>query len=473
MGHPTDIFLSVPGEGFICAICHEVLKGASCFKECGHTFCKECIKLATDQPNPTCPTCREPVHTGCNPNYTLRDIIDKLEVRCPEELEERPAKRFKTTGENNCEDGDGADDTVSNYSGCEWRGTINDLKHHIANECLLATIVCGVEGCKHTCRRKDMEGHRSSQEGIMSHMELKYENKLKAMEMKYESKYQMMNDRIIVLEKKANLCFNLQCSLPQREIKRGCLYCTRCGVANYCSRACQTSDWRNHQEYCNRHVRRADIEGRADSEGRAERQPSGNNGGINIPDVVTRRGGDGNPIVLYSGGVHYRNLLNDAIFRAIRGQIENTGDSDTGAHVNEIYASLRADGFSEVEVSSALTRLSNEGFVYTTIDDNHFNLADTSASPGPRSIRSRYAYGSSLNDAIIRVLRDLGAQSEDGVNVLDIVAELALEGSYHELDCRAALNRLMNEGHIYSTIDDDHFQWSEYPPHYIGTMTTR
>ncbi len=315
MGHPTDIFLSVPGEDFICAICHEVLKGASCFKECGHTFCEECITLATDQPNPTCPTCREPVNTGCNPNYTLRDIIDKLEVRCPEELDDRPAKRLKTTGENNCEDGDSADDAGSNYLGCEWRGTIADLNNHIDNECLLATIACGVEGCKHTCRRKDMEGHRSSQEGIMSHMELKYENKMKAMEMKYESKYQMMNDRIIVLEKKANLCFNLQCSLPQREIKRGCLYCTRCGVANYCSRACQTSDWRNHQEYCNRNVRRADVEGRA------ERRPSGNNVGINIPDVVTRRGGDGNSIVLYSGGAQYRNLINDAISRAIRGQI--------------------------------------------------------------------------------------------------------------------------------------------------------
>ena len=60
---------------------------------------------------------------------------------------------------------------------------------------------------------------------------------------------------------------------------------------------------------------------RADIEGRAERRPSGNNVGINIPDVVTRRGGGGNAIVLYSGGAQYRNLINDAIFRAIRGQM--------------------------------------------------------------------------------------------------------------------------------------------------------
>ncbi len=71
---------------------------------------------------------------------------------------------------------------------------------------------------------------------------------------------------------------------------------------------------------------------------------------------------------------------------------------------------MRADGFSDVEVSSALNRLNNEGIVYSTIDGLHFNLVDTSASPGPGSVRSRYAYGSSLNDAIIRVLRDLGGE---------------------------------------------------------------
>ncbi len=90
--------------------------------------------------------------------------------------------------------------------------------------------------------------------------------------------------------------------------------------------------------------------------------------------------------------------------------LENTGDSDTGAHVNEVLASLRADGFSDVEVSSALNRLCNEGIVYSTIDEHHFNLANTSTSAGQGRIRSRYAYGSALNDAIIRVLRDLGGE---------------------------------------------------------------
>ena len=87
--------------------------------------------------------------------------------------------------------------------------------------------------------------------------------------------------------------------------------------------------------------------------------------------------------------------------------VENTGDSDTGAHLNEITASLRVDGFSDVEVRGALTRLLNDGLVYSTVDEYHFALTGPSdISPG----NTRYAYGSSLNDAIIRVLREQGGE---------------------------------------------------------------
>ena len=285
-----------------------MLNDASSFKECGHTFCDGCI-LECLAVNPTCPTCREYVHTGSNPNYALRDIIDKLEVRCPKYEKDvmPPSKRLKSTGDN-------CDDNGDEYSPCDWRGTVSGLKKHVADECLLATMSCGEEGCQHMCQRRHMDAHRSSQKGMMRHMELKYENKLKALEMKYESKYQMMNDRIIDLEKKANLCFNKHCSLPNREIKRGVMYCTRCGVANYCSRACQTSDWRNHQAYCDRHA------GRVARESRVERQPTANGDGGNITDplnIVTRRGGDGRSVALFSGSVAYRNFLNAAIVRTI------------------------------------------------------------------------------------------------------------------------------------------------------------
>jgi hypothetical protein len=301
-----------------------VLNDASSFKECGHTFCDGCIHECLAA-NPTCPTCRKHVHTGSNPNYALRDIIDKLEVRCPEYEKDiiPPSKRLKTTGENNSKDG--GDD----YSGCDWRGTVSGLQRHVADVCLLATISCVEGGCTHTCRRRDMEAHRSSQKGMLGHMELKYENKLKALEMKYESKYQMMNDSIIELQREANLCFNKQCNLPDRKIKRGVMYCTRCGVANYCSRACQTSDWRNHQAYCDRHVR-----GRTASQNGSGARPLANgsvnpplpNGGADFDDGIdwgsvdlNMRAGEDDSGSVVSSNHFYGSALNDAIIRVVRG----------------------------------------------------------------------------------------------------------------------------------------------------------
>jgi len=96
------------------------------------------------------------------------------------------------------------------------------------------------------------------------------------------------------------------------------------------------------------------------------------------------------------------------LFNNISLLIENTGDSDTGTHVNEIIASLRTDGFPEHEVRIALVNLMNEGIVYTTVDEHHYNLAADESSTARES--TRYAYGSNLNDTIIRALRDLGGE---------------------------------------------------------------
>ncbi len=51
--------------------------------------------------------------------------------------------------------------------------------------------------------------------------------------------------------KKMGKCCNLKCSLPGGKVERSrMLSCTRCGVANYCSRECQKADWKNHKEFC-------------------------------------------------------------------------------------------------------------------------------------------------------------------------------------------------------------------------------
>ena len=98
MGHPESIFVSTLDESssFFCAVCLDVLEDASSYRTCGHTFCDGCISECLAA-NPTCPTCRKPVHTGCNPNYSLRDIIDKLEVKCLES--DRPPLRRLTSSD--------------------------------------------------------------------------------------------------------------------------------------------------------------------------------------------------------------------------------------------------------------------------------------------------------------------------------------------------------------------------------------
>ncbi|KAL7439211.1 hypothetical protein ACHAXM_006625 [Skeletonema potamos] len=288
MGHPTDIFLSYPDDTLICAICHEVLNDASSFKECGHTFCDGCI-LECLAVNPTCPTCREYVHTGSNPNYALRDIIDKLEVRCPEELEERPAKRLKSTGDN-------CDDNGDEYSPCDWRGTVSGLKKHVADECLLATMSCGEEGCQHMCQRRHMEAHRSSQKGMMRHMELKYENKLKALEM------------------------NVTVSPPY-------------GGAVF------------------------DVDG------------------IDWASVgLNARVGEDEGGSVASSTFFYGSALNDAIIRVFRRP--GVAQTDEGIHINTIVLALQGQGFSGQEISSAVGCLSNEGHLYTTIDEEHYQYAE-------------------------------------------------------------------------------------------------
>ena len=336
MGHPTDIFLKTPDDSIICSICFEVLEDPASFKECGHTFCEDCIKACLSSANRTCPTCRKSAHTGSNPNYSLRDIIDKLEVRCPNLLlggdnsdsdsdngsssSNPPSKRLKTTGEEN----DINDELNDNETGCDWKGTVGMLSQHVGNDCLFATIECGEEGCKHSCQRRHMAEHKSSQRGLLMHMELKYQNKLKAMEMKYESMYQMMNDRIIHLEKKAVLCFNKHCRLPGREIKRGAMVCSRCGFALYCSPNCQRSDWRNHQAYCDRNAGWEDT--REQSRSLSGNNNSGGNNAGAVAAAAVGRGGN----VVGGGNTSRRRLslaaarvvrLNDAIVRAIRGQI--------------------------------------------------------------------------------------------------------------------------------------------------------
>ena len=51
--------------------------------------------------------------------------------------------------------------------------------------------------------------------------------------------------------KKMGLCYNPNCSLPERKAERSKMFCcTRCGDVNYCSVECQKDDWKAHRQFC-------------------------------------------------------------------------------------------------------------------------------------------------------------------------------------------------------------------------------
>ena len=50
--------------------------------------------------------------------------------------------------------------------------------------------------------------------------------------------------------------------------------------------------------------------------------------------------------------------------------------NDTGANISDIINSLQSKlGYSEGEVRTAIENLSNQGMIYSTIDEDHFDVA--------------------------------------------------------------------------------------------------
>ena len=95
--------------------------------------------------------------TSSNPNYVGREIIDALQVRCPNSTE------------------------------CDWVGQVNNIDQHDST-CRYKIIECDVVGCKHKCQRKDMADHSSDTNVKLQHIELKYDKELEELERKYEEK---------------------------------------------------------------------------------------------------------------------------------------------------------------------------------------------------------------------------------------------------------------------------------------------
>ena len=185
MGHPTNLFSPEPASNYICVVCHDVLEDACSVKECGHTFCHDCIKTFLETYNvASCPNCRVNV-SGYVPNYFARDSVDELQVQCFEGACSDDQDNNSSDNGTKKRKRDDDDDKRS----CNWKGPLKDLNNHKENVCPFKVVTCSVGGCDHTCFRKDMESHISG--GFITHMKLmqrENDTKMKRMEQSMNSK---------------------------------------------------------------------------------------------------------------------------------------------------------------------------------------------------------------------------------------------------------------------------------------------
>ena len=164
------------------------------------------------------------------------------------------------------------------------------------------------------------------------------------------------------------------------------------------------------------------------------------------------------------------------------------GTSDEGCNMNDVAAGL---GMLLGQVQAAVDLLSDEGQLYSTIDEDHHKFtAIDSEEELPASDddfemgetlseeeRARRAKAKAEREGNVQDISDDGSDVEDGAltplqdRVIDYYIEyaprrrpelgLAINAVAAGLripvaQLRTALNFLRSEGHLYSTIDDDH-----------------
>ena len=56
--------------------------------------------------------------------------------------------------------------------------------------------------------------------------------------------------------------------------------------------------------------------------------------------------------------------------------LHSPANEGSGIHVNAIIGQLTSQGYSAGEIKNSINTLSNEGLIYSTIDESHFQYAE-------------------------------------------------------------------------------------------------
>lgn len=172
MGWPPQLFLDSPDEDVVCGICFDVLREPESACTHGHTYCADCLTRCSG-----CPSCR--ANLICVPSRPLGRLIGKLRVRCtsPDRggAERSPRRRRLNDGSASS----GADEPEERPQAsphgtgnrtrhvCDWTGPLASREAHRA-ECPHASVDCPFKsiGCLERVPRSDLEEHlRSCRDG--------------------------------------------------------------------------------------------------------------------------------------------------------------------------------------------------------------------------------------------------------------------------------------------------------------------
>ena len=89
------------------------------------------------------------------------------------------------------------------------------------------------------------------------------------------------------------------------------------------------------------------------------------------------------------------------------------------------------------------------------VDGNAY-AAPAAATMGNAAAAPAAAAAGDINQQVFAIFNGPQGASDQGVRVNDVVTQL--NGRWTEEQVRGAVDHLVNEGHLYSTIDDDHFK---------------
>ena len=186
MGWPSQLFLDPPDDDLVCGICFDVLRDPQSACTHGHTYCGGCLARCSG-----CPSCR--ANLICVPSRPLGNLIGKLRVRCtsPERGSPEPAPRRRRLNDGSTSS-DSADvprglaggthgfdeaaapeeppqaspptDTTNRTRHvCAWTGALGSREAHRAT-CPHASVDCPFKsiGCLERVARSDLEEHLTS-----------------------------------------------------------------------------------------------------------------------------------------------------------------------------------------------------------------------------------------------------------------------------------------------------------------------